>query len=84
MVTDCCDHAGRDEHGCWDCYNTGHAHDPSRPCDTVTRYGNRGLGGWQCTCGRFAKFIRWQNTGAPGYERGYVVNCKRCGEVMVF
>jgi hypothetical protein len=24
----CCDHSGRDEHGCWDCYNTGHAHAP--------------------------------------------------------
>lgn len=33
MVTDCCTHTGRDEHGCWDCYNTGHAHDPSLPCD---------------------------------------------------
>lgn len=22
----CCDHSGRDEHGCWDCLNTGHAH----------------------------------------------------------
>ncbi len=35
-------------------------------------------------CGRFAKFVRWQNTGAPGYERGYLVNCKRCGEVLVY
>lgn len=50
----------------------------------VKAFGNRGLGGWQCTCGRFAKFIRWQATGAPGYERGYLVNCKRCGEVLVF
>ena len=25
---DCCDHSGADEHGCWDCYNTGHAHAP--------------------------------------------------------
>jgi hypothetical protein len=24
----CCDHSGRDEHGCWDCRNTGHAHAP--------------------------------------------------------
>lgn len=48
------------------------------------RYGNRGMGGWQCTCGRFARFIRWQNTGAPGWERGYLVDCKRCGEVLVF
>lgn len=24
----CCDHSGRDEHGCWDCRNTGHAHPP--------------------------------------------------------
>jgi hypothetical protein len=23
---DCCSHRGRDEHGCWDCRNTGHAH----------------------------------------------------------
>lgn len=22
----CCDHAGADEHGCWDCLNTGHTH----------------------------------------------------------
>jgi hypothetical protein len=22
----CCDHAGADEHGCWECLNTGHAH----------------------------------------------------------
>jgi len=22
----CCDHSGRDEHGCWDCRNTGCAH----------------------------------------------------------
>lgn len=36
------------------------------------------------TCGRFAKFLRWQNTGAPGYERGYLVDCKRCGEVLVY
>lgn len=50
----------------------------------IKRHGNRGLGGWQCTCGRFAKFVRWQNTGAPGYERGYLVNCKRCGEVLVY
>lgn len=52
--------------------------------EDVTRYGNRGLGGWRCTCGRFAKFRRWQNSGAPGWERGYVVECKRCGEVTVF
>lgn len=50
----------------------------------IKRHGNRGGGGWQCTCGRFAKFLRWQNTGAPGYERGYLVNCKRCGEVLVY
>jgi hypothetical protein len=50
----------------------------------VKRHGNRGLGGWQCTCGRFARFLRWQNTGAPGYERGYLVDCKRCGEVLVY
>lgn len=48
------------------------------------KHGNRGLGGWQCACGRFAKFKRWQNTGAPGGERGYLVDCKRCGEVLVF
>lgn len=24
----CCDHSGADEHGCWDCLNTGHAHAP--------------------------------------------------------
>lgn len=52
--------------------------------DEEPRHGNRGLGGYQCTCGRFAKFLRWQATGAPGYERGYLVNCKRCGEVLVF
>lgn len=51
---------------------------------TYVQHGNRGLGGYQCTCGRFARFIRWQATGAPGYERGYLVNCKRCGEVLVF
>lgn len=22
----CCDHSGADEHGCWDCLNTGHTH----------------------------------------------------------
>src|SRR3546814_14194401 len=44
----------------------------------IKRHGNRGLGGWQCTCGRFAKFVRWQHTGDPGYERGYRVNCNRC------
>lgn len=22
----CCDHAGRDQRGCWDCLNTGHTH----------------------------------------------------------
>lgn len=52
--------------------------------DEEPRHGNRGLGGYQCTCGRFAKFLRWQATGAPGYERGYLVNCKRCGEVLVY
>lgn len=52
--------------------------------DEEPQHGNRGLGGWQCTCGRFAKFLRWQNTGAPGWERGYVVNCTRCGEVLVY
>lgn len=53
--------------------------------EDVKRHGNRGLGGWKCLCGRFAKFLRWQNTGAPGWERGYVVACKRCdAEVMVF
>jgi hypothetical protein len=24
----CCDHRGADEHGCWDCRNTGCAHPP--------------------------------------------------------
>ena len=24
----CCDHSGADEHGCWDCRNTGCAHPP--------------------------------------------------------
>lgn len=24
----CCDHSGADEHGCWDCRWTGHAHPP--------------------------------------------------------
>lgn len=24
----CCDHSGRDEHGCWDCRNTGCDHPP--------------------------------------------------------
>lgn len=52
--------------------------------DPEPRHGNRGLGWYQCTCGRFAKFIRWQNTGAPGWERGYLVDCKRCGEVLVY
>lgn len=52
--------------------------------DEEPQHGNRGLGGWQCTCGRFAKFLRWQNTGAPGGERGYLVDCKRCGEVLVY
>lgn len=33
MVSGCCDHTGRDEHGCWDCYNTDHTHDPSLPCE---------------------------------------------------
>jgi hypothetical protein len=50
----------------------------------LKRYGNRGRGGWQCTCGRFARFLRWQNTGAPGWERGYLVDCKRCGETLVY
>jgi hypothetical protein len=48
------------------------------------RFGNRGMGGWRCYCGRFARFMRWQNTGAPGWERGYLVDCKRCGEVLVY
>lgn len=52
--------------------------------DEEPRHGNRGLGWYQCTCGRFAKFLRWQNTGAPGGERGYLVKCKRCGEVLVY
>lgn len=58
--------------------------DLERNGDPEPQHGNRGLGGWQCTCGRFAKFLRWQNTGAPGWERGYLVNCKRCGEVLVY
>lgn len=52
--------------------------------DPEPRHGNRGLGGYRCTCGRFAHFIRWQNTGAPGGERGYLVRCKQCGEVLVY
>jgi hypothetical protein len=48
------------------------------------QHGNRGLGGWQCRCGRFARFLRWQNTGAVGWERGYLVDCSRCGEVLVY
>jgi hypothetical protein len=52
--------------------------------EALPQYGNRGLGGYRCTCGRFARFIHWQNTGAPGGERGYLVDCKRCGEVLVF
>lgn len=56
--------------------------DDAEPDDK--QHGNRGLGGWQCTCGRFAKFLRWQATGAPGYERGYLVDCSRCGEVLVY
>lgn len=32
LIPDCCDHLGRDEHGCWDCYNTGHTHAVGNPC----------------------------------------------------
>lgn len=52
--------------------------------ENAQAHGNRGLGGWKCLCGRFARFIRWQNTGAPGWERGYLVDCKRCGQVSVY
>lgn len=31
-LADCCTHQGADEHGCWDCYNTGHTHDADQPC----------------------------------------------------
>lgn len=27
MPQGCCEHRGRDEHGCWDCRNTGHTHE---------------------------------------------------------
>lgn len=48
------------------------------------QYGNRGLGGYQCQCGRFAKY-----RGNATYYNGtwnihYTdVLCSRCGEVRV-
>lgn len=27
----CCDHSGADYHGCWDCQNSGHAHESYYP-----------------------------------------------------
>lgn len=48
------------------------------------RYGNRGGGGYQCHCGRFAKYLSGRH-----YYNGvwdcysYDVMCSRCGKVTV-
>lgn len=48
------------------------------------RYGNRGGGGYQCYCGRWAKYL-----GGRSYYNGtwdcysYDVMCSRCGQVTV-
>lgn len=31
-VPDCCDHLDMDQGHCYACYDSGHAHDPERPC----------------------------------------------------
>lgn len=36
----CCNHAGSDEHGCWDCRNTGHTHE-TEPCASTRLDGTR-------------------------------------------
>lgn len=31
-IPDCCDHTDMEQGHCHACYDTGHAHDPARPC----------------------------------------------------
>lgn len=37
----------------------------------------------QCTCGRFARFIRYQQNTMPHGEAVTTVQCSRCGEVYI-
>lgn len=37
----------------------------------------------QCTCGRFAKFIRYEANTMPHGESVTTVDCSRCGRVYI-
>lgn len=48
------------------------------------QHGNRGLGGYQCECGRFAKFVTSHHYYNGWFDcYAYTVECSRCGEVEV-
>ena len=48
------------------------------------QYGNRGQGGYQCACGRFAKFVSSRHYYNGWYDcYASTLNCQRCGEVEV-
>lgn len=38
----------------------------------------------QCTCGRFARFVRFEANTMPHGESVTTVNCRRCGEVRIY
>jgi superfamily II DNA or RNA helicase len=64
-----CDHAGRDEHGCGDCRNTGFTHEPTPALGftaTLERSDGAGLGQvWQDVA--FTRSLSW------AVRRGYLV-----------
>jgi len=41
-VPDCCDHLDMVQGHCHACYDTGHAHDPARPCPPTVVDGTAG------------------------------------------
>lgn len=48
------------------------------------QHGNRGLGGWKCSCGRWAKHLRhWYAYNGVANAFNYSVKCARCGVVTV-
>ena len=36
-IPDCCDHLDMEQGHCYACYDSGHAHDPERPCPPAAR-----------------------------------------------